>query len=221
MAQLLLDQYSAMFSDLQNPPLTTRLPKTTLSFDSLDFNETDITEAIDEIDLQSSTSDNDIPAKIIKSCKNSLSKAFTILWKSSFESGSIPQWFKNQTIAPVYKKDSKLIPSNYRPISLTSHVIKIFERVIRKNLVKYLEENQLLSKTQHGFRKGRSCLTQLLKHYDSILDNYLDNAETDIIYLDFLKASDKVDHNLLLKNMRHFGIKGSEAPRGLRSIFSF
>ena len=211
MAQLLQDQYSAMFSDPQNPhtkDTTTRLPKTSLSFDSFDFNETDIIEAIDEIDPQSSTSDNDIPAKIIKSCKNSLSKAFTILWKSSFESGSIPQWFKNQTIAPVYKKDSKLIPSNYRPISLTSHVIKIFERVIRKNLVKYLEENQLLSKTQHGFRKGRSCLTQLLKHYDSILNNYLNNAETDIIYLDFAKAFDKVDHNLLLKKMRHFGIKG-------------
>ena len=87
-------------------------------------------------------------------------------------------------------------------------MIKIFERVIRKNLVDYLESNNLISHKQHGFRKGRSCLTQLLKHYDTILNNYLNNAETDVIYLDFAKAFDKVDHSLLLKKVKHIGIKG-------------
>ena len=118
---------------------------------------------------------------MIKACKESLSEAFTLLWKYSYNNSSIPQCFKNQFIAPIYKKDSKLDPANYRPVSLTSHVIIIFERVMRKHLVRYLEDNNLLSNKQHGFRKGSSCLTQLLKHYDKILNNYLNSAETDAI----------------------------------------
>ena len=87
-------------------------------------------------------------------------------------------------------------------------MIKIFERVMRKNLVHYLEDNNLLSNKQHGFRKGRSCLTQLLKHYDKILNNYLNNAETDVIYLDYAKAFDKVDHQVILKKLHYYGIGG-------------
>ena len=211
MAQLLQDQYSSMFSDPNKEHIkdtASHLPKTTASLESITFSQQDIIEAIDEIDPLSATSHNDIPARIIKACKISLSKAFFILWSDSYESGIIPQWFKNQTIAPVYKKDSKILPENYRPISLTSHVIKIFERVIRKNLVDHLEVNRLISNKQHGFRKGRSCLTQLLKHYDLILNNFLDRSETDIIYLDFAKAFDKVDHKLLLNKVKHYGITG-------------
>ena len=119
--------------------------------------------------------------------------------------------FKNQFIAPIDKKDSKLDPANYQPISLTLHVIKIFERAMRKNLVRYLEDNNLISNKQHGFRKGRSCLTQLLKHYDKILNNYLNNADTDVIYLDYTKAFDtclEVDYQVLLKKLHHYGIGG-------------
>ena len=211
MAQLLQEQYTSMFSDPRNSNVkdtTSHLPTENVSLDSIEFEENDIIQAIDEIDPQSATADNDIPARIIKACKHSLSKAFLLLWKDSYESGIIPLWFKNQTIAPSHKKDSKILPENYRPISLTSHVIKIFERVIRKNLVEFLENNNLISPNQHGFRKGRSCLTQLLKHYDTVLNNYLNTGETDVIYLDFAKAFDKVDHKLLLKKVKHFGIKG-------------
>jgi hypothetical protein len=87
-------------------------------------------------------------------------------------------------------------------------MIKIFERVIRNQLVSYLEMNSLLSSNQHGFRKGRSCLTQLLGHIDNILQNLNDGIETDVIYLDFAKAFDKVDHATLLTKIKRFGIKG-------------
>ena len=211
MANLLQDQYSSVFSNPNNPLLkdtTSSLPQPTSTFHTFDFDENDVIEAIDEVDSCSATAENDIPAKVIKSCKTSLAKAFTLLWKDSFNCSVIPKCYKEQTIAPIHKKDSKSDPANYRPISLTSHVIKIYERVMRKNLVHYLEENNLLTNKQHGFRKGRSCLTQLLKTYDSILNNFMANDETDIIYLDFAKAFDKVDHALLLKKLRHLGIGG-------------
>ena len=79
---------------------------------------------------------------------------------------------------------------------------------MRKRLVDHLEDNNLLCNNQHGFRQGRSCLTQLLAHFDDILCNSLEGADTDAIYLDFAKAFDKVDHQLLLKKLKAFGVTG-------------
>ena len=211
MAELLQDQYSSVFSDPDNPNKRNTLdppcpPPEGLS--TIEFGEEDIISAIDEISADSATSDGEIPARIIKACKTSLSPALLILWETSFRDGVIPAVYKEQYITPIFKKGNKTDPGNYRPVSLTSHVIKIFERVIKKNLVKYLEEHQLFSTKQHGFRKGRSCLTQLIQHMDHILNNYLDNSETDVIYLDYAKAFDKVDHAILLKKIKSYGIRG-------------
>ena len=88
-------------------------------------------------------------------------------------------------------------------------MIKIFERVVKKQVVTHLEENNILSSTQHGFRQGRSCLTQLLHHYDNILQNLCDDQTvSDVLYLDFSKAFDKVDHQILLYKLRNVGIQG-------------
>ena len=93
-------------------------------------------------------------------------------------------------------------------MSLTSHIVKIFERFIRKRLAHHLESNNLLCTQQHGFRSGHSCLTQMLHHFDNILENFLDGNEydTDCIYLDYAKAFDKVDHALLIRKLSKYGI---------------
>ena len=68
------------------------------------------------------------------------------------------------------------------------------------------EDNNLLCNNQHGFCQGKSCLNQLLAHFDDILCNSLEGADT--IYLDLAKAFDKVDHQLLLKKLNAFGVTG-------------
>ena len=133
--------------------------------------------------MYAGTSDEDIPARVIKECKQHLCTPIKLIWRQSMNSSMIPSIFKTQFITPVYKKGNRSDPGNYRPISLTSHIIKIFERILRKRIVAFLEENKILNQTQHGFRKGRSCLTQLLSHFDSILQNLNSNNETDVIYL--------------------------------------
>ena len=72
-------------------------------------------------------------------------------------------------------------------------------------MVKFIEQNSLLCENQHGFRSGRSCLTQLLSHIDDVMRGLINCADTDAIYLDYAKAFDKVDHQLLIKKLRRYG----------------
>ena len=74
-------------------------------------------------------------------------------------------------------------------------------------MVDFLEENSLLSSSQHGFRKTRSCLTQLIEHIDAVLIALNEGNEVDVIYFDYSKAFDKVNHKILLGKMKHYGIK--------------
>ena len=207
MADLLQEQYSSVFSDPKSSKK--RSPRIDIThqeiLDDITFTEEDIKKAIDEIGTYSACGENDIPAIVLKNCKEELSYPIWKIWRESLDTGEIPSQFKFQLITPVHKKGSKALPSNYRPISLTSHLIKIFERVLRTKLVAYLERNKILCKNQHGFRKGRSCLTQLIYHIDH---NFLSGNDTDSIYLDYAKAFDKVDHSLLLEKIHAYGIRG-------------
>ena len=88
-------------------------------------------------------------------------------------------------MSPVYKGGSRGSPKNYRPVALTSHLTKVFERVVRKVLVDHLEKNGFLPDGQHGFRKFRSTLTQLLSYWDTLLEDMEKGMGVDVIYTDF------------------------------------
>ena len=98
------------------------------------------------------------------------------------------------------------IPKNYRPVALTSHILKIFERVMRRAIVKHLEENSLLPSGQHGFRALCCTLTQLLTYWDEILEDLQLGGGVDSIYLDFSKAFDKLETGVLLHKLKYLGI---------------
>ena len=100
------------------------------------------------------------------------------------------------------------MPANYRPVALTSHIIKMFERVVRRWLVAHLEDNNLLPDGQHGFRAKRSCLTQLLSYWDSILDKMEEGKGVDSVYTDFAKAFDKCETGVLLQRLKECGVRG-------------
>ena len=114
----------------------------------------------------------------------------------------------NQRKNPVFKKSNRNVMDNYRPVSLTSQVCKLFESIIRDSMVRYLEDNGLIRDSQHGFRKGRSCLSNLLTFMDKV-SGYLDSGEpVDAIFLDFAKAFDKVAHRRLARKLAVRGISG-------------
>ena len=116
--------------------------------------------------------------------------------------------FKRAAIVPIFKSGDKTQASNYRPISLTTVVCKVFERVIRKQVFSYLSDHNFLNETQHGFRGGRSCLSALLDVYDDIMHMISGGDIVDMVYLDISKAFDKGDHGIILHKLKALGITG-------------
>ncbi len=99
-------------------------------------------------------------------------------------------------------------PANYRPISLTSVLVNILEKVVKSSIMQHLSQNKLLSEDQHGFVKQRDCVTNLLEIADYLTAHYADKIATDLVLLDFAKAFDKVPHRRLLLKLKRYGIHG-------------
>jgi len=111
-------------------------------------------------------------------------------------------------VCPIFKKGSRSEAGNYRPVSLTSQLCKLLETVIRDAIVTHLERNRLISDTQHGFRRGRSCLSNVITFLDKATRLIDDGQACDAIYLDFAKAFDKVSTERLLRKIENHGIRG-------------
>ena len=111
-------------------------------------------------------------------------------------------------VTPVWKKSDREDPSDYRPISITNHILKVIERVISEQLTNYLADNSVLSSDQHGGRAGRSTLTQLIHQHDIILDELSKGNNLEVVYLDFANAFDLVDVSILLHKLKEIGIQG-------------
>ena len=222
MADMLAAQYSNVFS----LPREEMKPANELFPDSSDiaigdiiFNQTDIEDAIDNISSTAAAGPDRFPAIFLKNCKTTLSAPIAQLWRTSLNTGNIPKSLKSANIIPIYKGKSMGIPANYRPVALTSHLIKIFEKVVRKHLVHFMEINNHFNPGQHGFRQGRSCLSQLLSHYDNLLSLLEEGQNVDIAYLDFSKAFDKVDFLITLTKLKSMGV-GGKLGRWIQSFLT-
>ena len=172
------------------------------SLPNIHFSFNDVIDAIDELSANAAPGPDYFPAILLKKAKYTLCHPLAEIFHKSLETGEIPEILRCAYITPLFKSGIKSLPVNYRPVSLTSHISKTFERIIRKSLVAYLEINEKMNPNQHGFRSRRSCLSQLLEHYDRIL-KILENGENaDCIYLDFAKCFDKIDIGLLCQKLK-------------------
>jgi hypothetical protein len=91
-----------------------------------------------------------------------LAELLALLWRQSLDTGEMLEGINIAAITPIFKGGDKSVPKNYRPVALTSHLTKVFEKVLREEIVEHLLENDLLNQVQHGFTQGRSTLTQLI-----------------------------------------------------------
>ena len=141
----------------------------------------------------------------------SICKPLEILYRHCLDIHTFPKCWKKANVIPIHKKDEKNLLKNYRPISLPPVFSKIFERLIFNSIYNYLLTNKLLSPYQSGFKPGDSCSNQLISITHEIFssfDNYK-SFETRGVFLDMLKAFDKVWHEGLMYKLKSFGISGN------------
>ena len=101
--------------------------------------------------------------KVLKEMAEVVSEPITEIFRRSLDTGIIPTNWLQAVICPIFKKGDKADPSNYRPVSLTSIICKMMERIIVIHLIKHLEANNLKCRQQHGFQTGKSVTTNLLQ----------------------------------------------------------
>ena len=174
----------------------------------IDITEEDVMRVIDKLKICKSPGPDKIYPRILKEVKEAICKPLCVIFNLSLRTGKVVREWKLANVTPLFKKGDKSNPGNYRPISLTSVVCKLMESILRDKIVKFLEENNIIRDSQHGFRNKRSCLTNLLDFLYDIYEMYEEGRAVDIIYLDFQKAFDKVPHKKLLNKLEYHGIRG-------------
>ena len=155
-----------------------------------------------------STGPDKVYPRVLKECKEIISEPLASVFRKSLDTGEVPLMWRQANVVPIFKKGDKTVASNYRPVSLTSVVGKIMESIITKNIREHLDKHNLINQSQHGFMKGKSCLTNLLSFYSKVYEAADNGDSYDILYLDFSKAFDKVPHQRLLRKVRAHGIDG-------------
>ena len=148
-----------------------------------------------------------IQINVMKKCPNMI-PWLCKLYEKSLRTGHCPQYWKDAHIPAIHKNGVRSKCGNYRPISLTSQVVKLMERIVLEKLWEHLLENELINTHQHGFQYGRSCVTQLLECFHQWTDDLNMGKGTDTICFDFSKAFDSVTHSHLLYKLHHYGIRG-------------
>jgi len=152
---------------------------------------------------------DNIHPHLLKSCASTLAKPVFLLAQQSLSSGVLPDIWKKAHVTPIFKKGCKSQATNYRPISLTSQVVKLIETCIREQLWEFLIKHKALNPHQHGFTKHKSCFTNLLESHNNWTKAIDDRHSVDIIYLDYSKAFDSVPHLRLLSKLQAYGIQGN------------
>ena len=165
-------------------------------FDYVDFSCTRVKQFLDAINTNKAPGPDGIHGCVLKYCSRSLCRPLSIIFKLSYNTGVIPFEWKSANIVPVHKKGEKDLVSNYRPISLICLSAKIIENIIHEEIL--IKTRDLINAEQHGFLSGKSCTTNLLTLSDNVASCLYNDTCIDIIYLDFAKAFDTVNHDLLL-----------------------
>ena len=166
---------------------------------------------IRELKTHGAAGPDGIRPQLLQQCVDELSPVLAMIGRKSLDTGNVPEEWRKANVVPIFKKGSKSSPANYRPVSLTCVSCKIIESIIKDDLVAHLRANKLITPSQHGFTKNRSCATNLLEFMEEITRE-VDRGEcVDVVYLDFAKAFDKVPTVRLLKKLKAHGVEGKVA----------
>ena len=150
-----------------------------------------------------------ISPKILKEAVEQISAPLAHVFKMTVQEGIVPLEWKEANIIPLFKKGPRNKSVNYRPVSLTTVICKLLEKIMRDHMMDFLIKHKLINPSQHGFLKAKSCQTNVLCFLEEITKWVDDGSPVDVIYLDFQKAFDKVPHQRLILKLKSHGMGNS------------
>ena len=142
---------------------------------------------------------------VLRECADVFSLILSLFFEKSYAECTVPIAWKDANITPIHKKGKRTVAGNYRPISLTSVICKVMERIVRDEMMSHLSRNGLISSEQHGFVRRRSCLTNLLETIDLATEALNRGFLAVLVFLDFAKAFDKLSHRALQLKLELLG----------------
>ena len=205
MSDCLADCFSSVFvSGVPSHPQPHQVSDTQFVFH--DFTINDVLFCLNNLKLTASCGPDGIPSIVLRRCASVLCYPLFLIFRRSITSMRVPLIWKTANVMPLFKGGIHSNSSNYRPISLTSICSKTLERIIASQLHDYLDVHNLLSPFQFGFRAGLSVSDQLLLAYDYVSSSLDCGCSVDVLYFDYRKAFDVVNHRILLSKLSSIGI---------------
>jgi len=165
-----------------------------------------VRDHLSNLDAHKSMGPDGMHPRVLRELADVIAEPLSIIFERSRRTGEACEDWRKANVTPIFKKGKKEDPGNYRPVSLTSIPGKVMEQLIPEVFIKQVEEKKVIRSSQHGFTKGKSCLTILIAFCDGVTGWVDEGRAVDVVYLDFSKAFDTVSHNVLLGKLRKCGL---------------
>ena len=165
-ANILNHQFISVFTDDTRTSLPDLGPSSYPSIEDITVYCEGVVKPLKNLKPHKADGPDDIPLMLLMEAADEIAPEITLLFHASLNQGNTPSTWRKALVVPIIKKGSKSDASNYRPISFTSVLCKLCEHILHSNMLTHLANHKILSDAQHGFRKRRSCDTQLLLALD-------------------------------------------------------
>ena len=156
--------------------------------EQIHINDKGVLNLLNSLNPHKACGPDNINSRVIKDLKDQVAPILTKIYATSIETGTIPKDWKHANVASAFKKGERYKAENDLPISLTCICCKLMEHIITSNIMKHLDSNNILYDLQHGFRKARSCESQLLQFIQELNANNNKNIQTDLDYYGFCQS---------------------------------